>query len=124
MTHYFLYIKAGIQIDANTAFYKVGIGKSDKGLRLRAWLEAYAAEHGHLFCIWSKDSADFYSRCVESIGHGAPLIQEIPGDTLKEVLRTGCEEPECYYALLNRHKMMMAVDPHYYAYYQLSRRKK
>lgn len=29
MTHYFLYIKAGVQLDAETDYYKVGIGLSN-----------------------------------------------------------------------------------------------
>lgn len=123
MTHYFLYIKAGVLIDENTTFYKVGIGESEKGMRLHAWLESYAAEHGHLFCRWSHESVEFYSKCIESIGHNAQLIKAIPGSDLKRILRTGSEEPACYYAVQNRHKMMMAIDPHYYAYYELSKRK-
>ena len=120
MTHYFLYIKAGVQLDENTAFYKVGIGESKQGVRLHAWLEAYAAEHGHLFCRWSRESGDFYSRCIDSIGHNAQLIRTITANVLKNVLQTGCEDPACYDAIMNRHKMMMAIDPHYYTYYQLS----
>lgn len=123
MTHYFLYIKAGVILNEDTRFYKVGIGESEVGVRLHAWLEAYAAEHGHMFCRWSLESAEFYSKCIESIGHNAQLIRAIPGSDLKKELRTGCDDPECYYAILNRHKMMMAIDPHYYAYYELSKRK-
>lgn len=122
MTHYFLYIKAGVQLDENTHFYKVGIGESDAGMRMHAWIEAYAAEHGHFFCRWSQDATEFYCKCIDSIGHNAQLIQAIPAADLKKVLRTGCEDPECYYAILNRHKMMMAIDPHYYTYYELSKR--
>ena len=123
MTHYFIYIKAGVLLDANTAFYKVGIGESKQGMRMHAWLESYAAEHGHLFCRWSRESADFYSKCIDSIGHNAQLLQTITAPVLKSVLQTGCEDPSCYEAIMNRHKMMMAIDPHYYTYYQLSKRK-
>lgn len=123
MTHYFLYIKAGALLDERTTFYKVGIGESEVGMRLHSWLEAYAAEHGHLFCRWSHESVEFYSKCIESIGHNAQLIQSIPGSQLKKMLRTGCEDPACYYAIQNRHKMMMAIDPHYYTYHELSKRR-
>lgn len=120
MTHYFLYIKAGMILNEDTRFYKVGIGESNQGMRLHAWLEAYAAEHGHMFCRWSQDAAEFYSRCIESIGHNAQLISTITAHDLKRALQTGCEDPGCYEAIMNRHKMMMAIDPHYYTYYQLS----
>lgn len=36
MTHYFLYIKTGVRLDADTSFYKVGIGESNAGMRLSA----------------------------------------------------------------------------------------
>lgn len=29
ITHYFLYIKAGVLLDAHTRFFKVGFGESD-----------------------------------------------------------------------------------------------
>lgn len=123
MTHYFLYIKAGVQLDANTRFYKVGIGESAVGIRHHAWLEAYAAEHGHMFCRWSHDAVEFYSRCIESIGHNAQLITSVSAAVLKKRLQTGSEDPACYYAIMNRHAMMMALDPHYYTYYELSKRR-
>lgn len=123
MTHYFLYIKAGVQLDADTRFYKVGIGESNAGMRMLSWLEAYAAEHGHMFCRWSHNAVEFYSRCIESIGHNAQLITAITALDLKRALQTGSEDPASYYAIMNRHKMMMAVDPHYYTYYELSKQK-
>lgn len=49
MTHYYLYIAAGLSIDSNTRFYKVGIGESEAQTKKRAWLEAYAYEHGRFF---------------------------------------------------------------------------
>lgn len=122
MTHYFLYIKAGMILNEDTHFYKVAIGESEQSVRLNAWLEAYAAEHGHMFCRWSLDAVEFYSKCVESIGHNARDIQAITAADLKKMLRTGCEDPECYYAIVNRHKMMMAIDPHYYTYHELSKK--
>ena len=123
MIHYFFYIKAGIRLDADTAFYIVGIGESNKGMRLHAWLEAYAIEHGHMFCRWSQDASEFYFKCIDSIGRNAQLIKAITALDLKKVLRTGCEDPACYYAIMNRHKMMMALNPHYYTYYELSKRR-
>lgn len=122
MTHYFLYIKAGVQIDENTTFYKVGIGESKEGMQMYAWLEAYAAEHGDMFCKWSHDAVEFYTKCIESIGHNAQLIKSIPAADLKRVLRTGCAVLASSYAIQNRHKMMMAIDPHYYTCYELSKK--
>lgn len=33
MTHYYLYISAGASLDADTRFFKVGIGESEAQLR-------------------------------------------------------------------------------------------
>lgn len=123
MTHYFLYIKAEVLLNENTRFYKVSIGESEAGIRMYSWLEAYASKHGHMFCRWSLDAVEFYSRCIESIGHNAQLISTITALDLKRALQTGCEDPACYEAIMNRHKMMMAIDPHYFTYYQLSRKR-
>lgn len=123
MTNYFLYIKAGAVLNEDTRFYKVAIGESAVGIRHHAWLEAYAAEHGHMFCKWSHDAVEFYSKCIESIGHNAQLIMSVPAAQLKKRLQVDGEDPACYYAIMNRHAMMMAIDPHYYTYYELSKRR-
>ena len=123
MTQYFLYIKAGVQIDENTAFYKVGIGESNAGIRMLSWLEAYAVEHGHMFFRWAPGCWGFYSKCIVSIGPNAQVITNITARDLKRSLQAGCEDPACYDAIMNRHKMMMAIDPHYYTYYELAKRR-
>ena len=44
MTHYFLYIKAGVVLNEDTRFYKVGIVISDAGMHMQEWIEAFAAD--------------------------------------------------------------------------------
>lgn len=122
MTHYFLYIKAGVQLDAHTRFYKVLIGEGKNGVRQNAWLEAYAAEHGHMFVRLSLDARSFYAKCCMSIGVNVDIIETVTAKQLIETLKTGCEVPACFEAIHNRHKMMMQLDPHYYTYYELSKR--
>lgn len=123
MTHYFLYIQAGVQLNADTHFYKVGIGESVTGMQFRAWLEAYAAEHGHLFVRWSVEAADFYQKCIDSIGPDAHCIASIPAADLIKSLKTGCDDPACWQALQHRHQLLMKIDPKYYTYHELSKRK-
>lgn len=123
MTHYFLYIKAGVQLDADTHFYKVGIGDGRQGQKENAWLEAYALEHGHLFVRWSTEAVDFYSRCRNSIGVDARLLLSLPGRDLIKSLKNGCDDPACWSAILHRHELLMKIDPHYYTYHELSKRK-
>lgn len=123
MTHYFLYIKAGVLLDEHTAFYKVACGDGQKGAQMNAWLEAYAAEHGHFFVRWSLDAVEFYERCQISIGPNANDIKSIAAADLIKSLKTGCEDPCCYEAIRNRHHMMMQLNPHYYIFHELSKRK-
>lgn len=124
MTHYHLYIKAGLEIDSTTRFYKVGIGQSERQSRLYTWLEAFAAEHGHFFALWNNDAAEFYAKCCDSIGHDAAPLIITTAEDLKKTLKNGCENPALWQAFNHRHKLLMKIDPNYYFYYQLSKRKK
>lgn len=122
MTHYYLYIQAGVQLDAATRFYKVGIGSSKRQLHLHAWLEAFAVEHGHFFMIWNQAACDFFTKCRDSIGHDAAPLIVTSSEDLKKTLQNGCEDPAFWQAITHRHKLLMKIDPHYYMYYQLSKR--
>lgn len=124
MTHYYLYIQAGQTIDTDTAFYKVGIGESEAQIKKRAWLQAYANEHGHFFVIWSPDAVDFMIKCQESIGPNAKNVVAIMANDLVRILRDGAEEPSSYQAELNRHHLMMKIDSSYYTCNMLKRRGK
>lgn len=123
MTHYYLYIRAGRTIDTDTRFYKVGIGESEAGRRLFAWLESYAFEHGHFFVIWSPDAANFMLKCQLSIGRDSSNIIAIKAVELVRVLRDGHAEPSTFQTNVNRHRLMMQIDPHYYCYYQLKNKR-
>ena len=123
MTHYYLYIQTGVQLDADTRFYKVAVGESAKGHKMNAWLEAYAVEHGHFYVRWSHDATEFYSRCVDSIGRDTQCIVSLGAAELIKTLKTGCDDPACWSAIQHRHQLLMQIDPHYYAYHELARRK-
>ena len=116
MTHYYLYIQAGATLNTYTAFYKVGIGESDAQIRKRAWLQAYAHEHGHFFVIWSPEAVGFMIKCQKSIGPKAKNVIAIMANDLIKYLRDGAEVPSSYQAELNRHQLMMQIDSAYYCY--------
>lgn len=122
MTHYYLYIQAGATLNTYTAFFKVGIGESDAQIRKRAWLQAYANEHGHFFVIWSPDAVDFMVKCQKSIGPEAKNVIAIMANDLVRILRDGAEVPSSYKAELNRHNLMMQVDSAYYCYNTIRKR--
>lgn len=119
MTHYYLYIAAGPQIDSNTHFYKVGVGESAAQIKKRAWLEAYAYEHGHFFVRWSLDAAEFCVKCQHSIGRQFPEVLAVMANDLCKILDGTGEEPAFYQAALNRHHLLMQIDPNYYCCSQL-----
>lgn len=123
MTRYYLYIKAGVQLDADSQFFKVAVGESQKEARVYAWLESYAYEHGHLFVRWSLPAVDFLSRCLESVDKSMFDVVNMKGKALVAFLRTGAEEPAFLQAALSRHKLLMQIDPDYYANYQLKNRR-
>lgn len=114
MTHYFLYIQAGATLNTYTAFFKVGIGESDAQIRKRAWLQAYAHEHGHFFVIWSPEAVEFMIKCQQSIGPNAKNVVAIMANDLIRILRDGAEVPSSYQAELNRHRVLMQIDSSYY----------
>lgn len=114
MTHYYLYIKAGLEIDRNTTFYKVGVGESEAQRKKLAWLQAFANEHGHFFLRWSLDAVEFMIKCQDSIGVEHHQVLAVMACDLVRILRTGCEEPSSYQAELNRHRLLMQIDPNYY----------
>lgn len=124
MTHYYLYIAAGLQIDSNTRFYKVGIGESEAQNKKRAWLEAYAFEHGHFFVRWSLEAVEFCVKCQESIGRQYPEVLALMANDLYKILAEGCEEPSFYQAALNRHHLLMQIDPNYYTCHMLKSKNK
>lgn len=123
MTHYYLYIAAGHTIDSNTRFYKVGIGESEAQNKKRAWLEAYAFEHGHFFVRWSLDAVEFCVKCQQSIGIKHPDVLSVLANDLCKILATGCEEPAFYQSALNRHHLLMQIDPNYYTCQMLRSKK-
>lgn len=122
MTHYYLYIKAGLELDSSTRFYKVAIGDGILGKKQITWLEAYSMEHGHLFVIWSHEAVEFVMKCLDSIGLHQQIVISIPGRDLIQKLRNGCDDPQFWQAIQHRHNLLMQIDPHYYTYHELARR--
>lgn len=121
MTRYYLYIRCGVQLDADTRFYKVSCGDGIVGTRQRTWIDAYAAEHGHFFVLWSLDAVNFMLACADSIeGDVKPIIHCSAGDMI-DYLKGDDDDPALWQAYQHRHRLLMAIDPHYYAHYQISR---
>lgn len=122
MTHYFLYIQAGVRLNSDTRFYKVAVGEGQMGRKQNAWLEAYAMEHGHFFVRWSINAVEFVNACQVSIGDDAAPLISLPGRDLITTLKNGCDDPAFWQACQHRHELMMRINPNYYMYYQVGYR--
>lgn len=122
MTHYYLYIQAGLELNSKTRFYKVAVGEGLQGRKQNAWLEAFAVEHGHFYVRWSTDAVQFAIDCQNSIGADAAPMVSLPGNDLIMTLKNGYEDPACWQAIQHRHQLLMQIDPHYYTYHELSKR--
>lgn len=114
MTHYYLYIEAGLSIDSNSRFYKVGIGESEVQCKKRAWLESYAYEHGHFFVRWSLDAVEFLARCLESVNKDLFDVLTVKADDICAFFNGTGDEPAFYQSALNRHRLLKQIDPSYY----------
>lgn len=122
MVHYYIYIECGSTLTDTARFYKVGIGQSEMGRRQMAFLESYALEHGHFFVIVSLDAWSFVEKCLGSIGKSLADVLPCTAEHLIKHFKVGEELPETYFANLQRHKLMMAIDPAYYTQVQLQKR--
>lgn len=123
MIRNYLYIKAGRQLDSDTRFYMVGVGGSAAQQKKKAWLQAFANEHGHFFVLWSNDAVGFYHRCQDSIGPNYHLLDVVSSDDLVRYLKTGDEEPCTYQAEINRHRILMQLDAQYVLNYNIQMKK-
>lgn len=122
MVHYYIYIECGPTLTDTARFYKVGIGQSEMGRRQMAFLESYALEHGHFFVIVSLAAWVFVEKCLMSIGKSLDDVLPCTAGHLIKHFKVGDELPETYLANLQRHKLMMAIDPDYYTQCQIKKR--
>lgn len=67
MTHFFLIIMAGRQIDESSKFFKVSIGTSKQADRDYLYLTSFCVSHGYFFNVWTSKVADFLEKVAKSI---------------------------------------------------------
>ena len=121
MTRYYYYIKAGLVLDSQTTFYQVAVGEGQQGRRQNAWLEAYSIEHGHFFIRQTVSADDFIWKALLSVDKDIKDIVPINAKDLINSLKTGCDDPAVWQAIQHRHELLMEIDSHYFAYYQISK---
>lgn len=82
MTHKYLYIEAGAQIDATTHFFIVWLGNSKQADRDYLYLVANATNHNHYFKLWSKEVDDFIVKVRESLHLNSLPFQSVTARAL------------------------------------------
>lgn len=123
MTHFYLYITANTTIDNDSRFFMVGIGESERMQKHRAWLEAFAYEHGHFFVKWTSDAVDFCRKCLESVGLKMDAVRAVKAPDLVKFLGYGEKAPVFVQSAINRHHVLMQIDSNYYFNYTIGKKK-
>lgn len=113
MTHYYLYIEAGAQLDDTSKFYSVGVGSSLQGNRDRKFLEHYAALHGHFFAIWSVDLDEFLAKVKNSLPSHSVQTRLISARDLVRSFKTATMVPESAASLKTAHQQRYVMNLDY-----------
>lgn len=113
MTHYYLYIEAGAQLDDTSKFYSVGVGSSLQGNRDRTFLEHYAARNGHFFAIWSDDVDEFLAKVKNSLPSHSVQTRLISARDLVRSFKTATMVPESAASLKTAHQQRYVMNLDY-----------
>lgn len=113
MVHYYYYVSAGHQCDAQTKIYKVAVGTSKQCQRDYAFLMAHALEHGHYFEIVSRESDDFITRLRNSLVEFSVQMNWLSCRDLVQELRDAISHPLDRAALLTGHRQRKALNLNY-----------
>lgn len=91
MTHYYLYIMAGDEIDSESMFFKVAIGTTPQARRDFLYLTQFAEEHGHYFELWTIEVDVFLEKIANSLRHAdgdcAATIIPMAGISARDLVR-------------------------------------
>lgn len=76
MTSIHYIITGGRVLDGTSRFVQVSVGQSRQADRDYLFLTAWAVSHGFFFAVRSRESADFFSRCLASVGLDAYAVEK------------------------------------------------
>lgn len=120
MTHYYLYIEAGREIDESTKFYKVAVGTSKQATRDYLFLIAFSESHGHFFSIVSESVQTFLDKiAVQLTGNPqasictALTVRPISARELVRSFKASCAIPLNPSALSHQHRFQMQTSLDY-----------
>lgn len=122
MVHYYYYVSAGAQCDAQTKIYKVAVGTNKQSQRDYAFLLAYAQQHGHYFEIVSRNSDTFIMNLRRSLAEYDVQLEWLSCRDLSALLRSVVTSPLKPTVLHGAHLQRKSLDLNYRISSNLARR--
>lgn len=122
MVHYYYYVSAGSQCDAQTKIYKVAVGTSQQCQRDYAFLMANALANHHYFEVVSSRSDDFIKRLRHSLVEFNVQLDWISCRDLVKELRDALSHPLDGAVLRSNHLQHKALNLTYRISSNLSRK--
>lgn len=122
MVHYYYYVSAGRQCDAQTKIFKVAVGTSTQCQRDYAFLMAYAQANGHFFEVVTSRSDDFIKRLRHSLVEFNVQLGWISCRELVRELRNTISTPLKSPMLASQHRQRKALNLTYRISSNLSRK--
>lgn len=122
MVHYYYYVSAGAQCDAQTKIYKVAVGTNKQSQRDYAFLLAYAQQHGHYFEIVSRESDTFIMNLRRSLAEYDVQLEWLSCRDLSALLRSVVTSPLQPAALHGAHQQRKTLSLNYRISSNLARR--
>ena len=123
MTHYYLYIEAGATVDTTSRFYKVAVGTSKQAQKDYLFLVAHAVDNGHFFEIWSTQVDAFLEKCWSLSQLDRSSVVPTTARDLVRAFKTNTRPTLSSQTLINRHRMMNALNIAYRIQSNLNREK-
>lgn len=121
MTHYYLYIAAGAELDATAKFFKVAVGSSKQSQRDYLFLLAHSVEHFHFFEMWSNEVDLFLDKCWTLSGLDRALIQQVSARELVRAFKSNAYPALSQQYLHNVSQMRFALNTAYRVQSNLNR---
>lgn len=123
MTHYYLYIAAGTELDATAKFFKVAVGSSRQSQRDYLFLLAHSVNHFHFFEIWSNDVDAFLDKCWTLSGLNRTMLQQVSARELVRAFKSNTYPTLSQQALHNANYQRFALNVAYRIQSNLNREK-
>lgn len=116
MVHYYLLIATGNVVDANSGFYKVGVGATKRDYSALAFLQRFADANGYYLQKYSIEVSEFLSKIAKSLNCHVYELRSMTCRVCDIVrfVRANNHVPDIPSPSQNAKKMLEALHPEYY----------